>query len=114
MRKRHVPLGLALLAPAFLLGAGAAQAAAPTRPAAPAAAAPPLQAQTPAQVRARLGEPAVASGEGKGAMWTYRRVGCALMVFFKDEGRGLRVTSLTAAPRRRGEAAPELDACLKG
>ena len=113
MRKRHVPLGLALLAPAFLLGAGAAHAAAPSRPAAPAAATPPLQAQTPAQVRARLGEPAVASGEGKGAMWTYRLEGCALMVFFKDEGRGLRVSGVTASARRRGEAAPTVETCLE-
>ena len=84
--------------------------------AATAATAPPAQpiaGATPVQVKARLGEPAVASQAGKGALWTYRREGCALMVFFRDEGRGLRVSSLTANARKRGDPVPEVAACLE-
>jgi hypothetical protein len=111
MRRRHVPLTLALL-----VVAGVAEAAAPPRPSTPAAAtaepAAPLAAFTTAQVRAKLGEPAVASEEGKGALWTYRLEGCALMVFFKDAGRGLRVSSVAASGRKRGDAPPTVETCM--
>src|SRR3569833_1786027 len=43
----------------------------------------PLAGQTPEEVKAWLGEPAVANEECKGAFWTYRLEDCALMVFFK-------------------------------
>jgi hypothetical protein len=64
-------------------------------------------------VRARLGEPDVARREDGGAMWTYRLPGCALYVFFRTAGReGLRVVGASTGPRRQGEVAPEVDACL--
>ena len=64
-------------------------------------------------VRARLGEPDVARREDGGAMWTYRLPGCALYVFFRTAGReGLRVVGASTGPRRHGEAAPDVDACL--
>ena len=72
----------------------------------------PLANATPAQVTSKLGKPAVASEEGAGAMWTYRFEACALMVFFKDEGRGLRVSGLSVAARRRGEAPPSVERCV--
>ncbi|OYX35579.1 MAG: hypothetical protein B7Y99_03485 [Caulobacterales bacterium 32-69-10] len=72
----------------------------------------PLARATPAEVKAWLGEPAVANAEGKGAFWTYRLEDCALMVFFKDEGQGLRVSSVATGPRRRAETAPDADACI--
>ena len=103
MRRRHVlPILFAALAAAT--PAAAAPPPAPTQP---------LAGFTTAQVRARLGEPAVASQEGKGALWTYRREGCALMVFFKDAGRGLRVSGVAASGRRRGEAPPSVETCME-
>jgi hypothetical protein len=92
---------------AALAVSSAARAAAPPPPAQS------LAGATPVQVKARLGEPAVASQAGKGALWTYRREGCALMVFFRDEGRGLRVSSLTANARKRGDPVPDVAACLE-
>ena len=66
-----------------------------------------------ADVRERFGEPAVARREDQSAMWTYRRPGCVLFLYFKSAGReGLRVTGASAGPQRRGEPAPALDACL--
>ena len=105
MPRRRFPLTLVLLAVA-----GAAQAAAP--PPSVSEPAQPLAAFTTAQVRGRLGEPAVASEAGKGALWTYRREGCALMVFFKDTGRGLRVSSVAASGRKRGDPPPPVEACI--
>jgi hypothetical protein len=72
----------------------------------------PLARATPAEVRAWLGEPAVANEEGKGAFWTYRLEDCALMVFFKDEGKGLRVSGVATGPRRRSEMNPDPEACI--
>jgi hypothetical protein len=69
---------------------------------------------TTRQVRARLGEPAVAHAEGKGAMWTYRSDDCALMVFFEDKGKGLRTAGAVTGPRKRGEPVPALDDCVAG
>jgi hypothetical protein len=66
----------------------------------------------PERVKARLGEPAVARAEGRGAFWTYRAPRCALYIFLKDEGAGLKVSGAAAGPRRRGVAYPELDACI--
>jgi hypothetical protein len=74
----------------------------------------PLARATPTEVRARLGEPAVASEEGKGALWTYRLEGCALMVFFKDEGSGLRVSGVSAGPRKRADPTPDAESCIAG
>lgn len=72
----------------------------------------PLARATPAEVKAWLGDPAVANEEGKGAFWTYRLEECALMVFFKDEGQGLRVSGVATGPRRRADTAPDADACI--
>ncbi len=72
----------------------------------------PLSRATPEEVRAWLGEPVVANEEGKGAFWTYRLEDCALMVFFKDEGQGLRVSGVATGPRRRADTAPDADACI--
>ena len=84
---------------------------------APAAAAqtpePALVGDSEAEVRALLGEPHVAWREDKAAMWTYRGGACALYVYFRAAGReGMRVTGASAGPRRRGEPAPGLEACL--
>jgi hypothetical protein len=59
-----------------------------------------------------LGTPDVARREAKGALWTYRKSGCVLFVYLADKGDGLRVTGLSAGPRRAGEAAPSVDVCL--
>ncbi|MEO6377908.1 MAG: hypothetical protein ABIO37_07795 [Caulobacteraceae bacterium] len=67
---------------------------------------------TQAQVKARFGEPDVARAEGAGAFWTYRLTDCALFVFFHKETKGLRVSSVTAGPLRRGDAAPDAGACV--
>jgi hypothetical protein len=66
---------------------------------------------SPDRVKARLGEPAIARAEGKGAFWTYRAPRCALYIFFKDEG-GLKVSGAAAGPRQRGAAYADLDTCL--
>lgn len=73
---------------------------------------PPLANATPDDVKARLGEPAVANAEGKGAFWTYRLEDCALMVFFKDTGQGLRVSGVQTGPRRRAETPPDAETCI--
>jgi len=109
MQRRPVLLGLAILT---LVAGGQARAAAPPVSAPPVAALAP--GATPLQVIERLGDPAVASREGRGALWTYRLEGCALMVFFKDEGQGLRVSGVTASARRRGEPTPDAAACVAG
>src|ERR1041385_8590336 len=62
---------------------------------------------TQAQVKARFGEPDVARAEGSGAFWTYRLPDCALFVFFHKAAKGLRVSSVTAGPRKRGDATPD-------
>lgn len=73
-----------------------------------------LTAASEAQVRARLGAPDVARDEGAGAFWTYRLKSCALFVFFRTEdGHGLRMSGAQAGPRRRGQSAPSVEACLK-
>jgi hypothetical protein len=71
-----------------------------------------LENATQAQVRARFGEPDVARAEGAGAFWTYRLPDCALFVFFRKDGKALRVSGLSAGPRRRGESPPETGACM--
>jgi hypothetical protein len=108
-----------VLAAAFAIGAGAASAA-PAPAAKPAPAPPrgeahfPLARATPDEVKAWLGEPAVANHEGEGALWTYRLQDCALMVFFKDEGAGLKVSGVATGPRRRGQPAPDAESCIAG
>jgi len=67
---------------------------------------------TQAQVRAKFGEPDVSRAEGEGAFWTYQLPDCALFVFFRKEAKVLRVSGLSAGPRRRGEATPETQDCL--
>jgi hypothetical protein len=71
-----------------------------------------LENATQAQVRARFGEPDVARAEGAGAFWTYRLPDCALFVFFRKDGKALRVSGLSAGPRRRGETTPETGVCM--
>jgi hypothetical protein len=73
---------------------------------------PRLVGATTREVATRLGPPDVAHTEGKGAFWTYRLSDCALFVFFKDEGRGLKVSGVSAGPRRHGQAAPAAEDCL--
>ena len=111
----------ASLTTVLVLWGGVAVAAAPARPTAPAARAAPARAPsfplaraTPEEVKAWLGEPTVANEEGKGAFWTYRLEDCALMVFFKDEGSGLKVSGVATGPRRRAETAPDAEACIAG
>ena len=66
-----------------------------------------------AEARIRLGRPDIARREAGGAVWTYARPSCALLVFFRQEGReGFRVVGASAGPLRRGEAAPSTDSCL--
>ena len=66
-----------------------------------------------AEVRANLGPPDVARREDRSAMWTYRTTTCALYVYFRAAGReGLQATGASAGPRRRGEPAPGVDACV--
>ena len=60
-----------------------------------------------------LGPPDVARKEARGAMWTYRKVDCVLFVYLADKGEGMKVTSLSAGPRRAGEQAPTTEACLQ-
>jgi hypothetical protein len=111
-----VPLVSRLALALCLFGAGAAAAASPSRPAQspPAAggASFPLARATPDEVKAWLGEPAVANDEAKGAFWTYRLEDCALMVFFKDQGAGLRVSGVATGPRRRSDMNPDPEACI--
>jgi hypothetical protein len=59
-----------------------------------------------------LGPPDVARKEAFGAMWTYRKVDCVLFVFLTDKGQGMRVSGVSAGPRRAGDATPSADACL--
>ena len=81
---------------------------------APTAPTPTLAGKSEADVRAELGSPIVARREDRSAMWTYRTSSCALYVYFRAAGReGLRVTGASSGPRRRGEAAPDVGACLK-
>lgn len=65
-----------------------------------------------AEARIRLGHPDIARREARGAVWTYRRPGCALFLYFRRTGSDLRVVGAAAGPRRRGEAAPAVEACL--
>ena len=59
-----------------------------------------------------LGTPDIARREAKGALWTYRKSGCVLFVYLADKGDGLKVTGLSAGPRRAGEAVLSVDVCL--
>lgn len=67
---------------------------------------------SPERVKARLGDPDVARAEGRGGFWTYRLPHCALFLFFHEGPRGMRVTSASTGPRKRGEPAPTVPACL--
>jgi hypothetical protein len=65
-----------------------------------------------AEARIRLGRPDIARREVGGAVWTYRRPGCVLFLYFRTTGGEPRVVGAAAGPRRRGEAAPAVEACL--
>lgn len=67
---------------------------------------------SPAEVRARLGDPDVARAEGKGAFWTYRLPHCALFLFFHQGAAGLQVSGAATGPRKRGEPVLTVPACL--
>lgn len=67
---------------------------------------------SPERVKARLGDPDVARAEGRGGFWTYRLPHCALFLFFHEGPRGMRVTSASTGPRKRGEAVLSVPACL--
>ena len=71
-----------------------------------------LVAAAPREVKARLGAPDVDHTEGKGAFWTYRLADCALYVFFQDTGKGLKLSGVSAGPRRRGQSTPDKEECL--
>ena len=88
------------------------KAAAKAEPEAPARGLSGLLHAGPDRVKARLGDPAIARAEGRGAFWTYRAPRCALYIFFKDEGAGLQVSGAAAGPRKRGMAYPELETCI--
>jgi hypothetical protein len=92
------------------MAAGPAWAQPPAREAAPSV--PLLIGAGEAEARIRLGEPDVARRETGGAVWTYARPSCALFVYFRPDGGRLRVTGAAAGPRRRGEAAPNVESCL--
>jgi hypothetical protein len=102
------------------MGKAAKHAAEPKKEAATKAAASPgltgLLHASPDRVKARLGDPAIARAEGKGAFWTYRAPRCALYIFFKDTssktGGGLQVSGAAAGPRQRGVAYADLETCL--
>lgn len=65
-----------------------------------------------AAAREQLGAPDIARREARGALWTYRKSDCVLFVYLADRGEGLKVTGVSAGPRRVGQAAPAPDACL--
>lgn len=95
-----------LLAAVLTATAAAAQTPAP-------AAAPDVKGLTEAELRQRLGEPAIARKEAAGAMWTYRLEPCALFIFLtRGEDQRFRVSGVSAGPRRRGQPNPSPDACL--
>lgn len=72
-----------------------------------------LAALGEAEARARLGPPDIARSEGAGAMWTYRLNDCALFVFFRHAaGQPLRISGVSAGPRRRGQAPPPVETCI--
>lgn len=62
-------------------------------------------------VQARLGEPSLTRAEGQGALWTYRREGCAILVFFRQTEGVYRVTGLEAGASRLGAPAPDVETC---
>lgn len=104
---KRVILAAALLVTAST--AAAAQTAAPANPNSTAG----LVGKSEAEVRRRLGDPAIARREAGGAMWTYREEACALFVFFKAQGReGLRVSGAAAGPRKRGQPTLDTDQCI--
>ncbi len=109
----NTTVAAALLAAALTATAPLAQAQEVRPPSAPEVTLQMLLDRPEADVRARLGEPDVARREDGGALWTYRMPACALFVYFRTAGReGLRVVGAATGPRRRGEVAPEVDACL--
>ena len=90
---------------AFLLALQAAATPAPTQAA--------LVGLDDPAAKARLGEPDVARREAGGALWTYRKSDCVLLVYLVEKsGEGLKVTGAASGPRKAGETAPPVDVCL--
>lgn len=73
-----------------------------------------LRGLTPEAVKAKLGAPVLERQDGAGALWTYRLPTCALLVFFADQGSGLKLVGAEAGPLVRGAVAPATDVCLAG
>ncbi|MBS0296376.1 MAG: hypothetical protein JSR45_08695 [Proteobacteria bacterium] len=70
--------------------------------------------RTDADLRTSLGEPDLKRSEGDGALWTYRLPDCSLMVFLhRSAGAAWKVSGAQTGPLERGQAAPEVDACLR-
>ena len=66
-----------------------------------------------AAARRQLGEPDIARREAKGALWTYRRQGCVLLVYLAEKpGEGLRVTGASSGQRRAGDTPIPVETCL--
>ncbi len=76
-----------------------------------------LMAADQGEVRARIGAPDVARGEGAGAMWTYRLPDCALFVFFRTAKNApadapARVSGAASGPRVRGQRPLPVNDCI--
>jgi hypothetical protein len=62
--------------------------------------------------REKLGAPDIARREAGGALWTYRKADCVLMVYLADKGQGLKVTGVSATAKKAGDPAPKVETCL--
>ena len=60
----------------------------------------------------KLGAPDIARREAGGALWTYRKADCVLLVYLADKGQGLKVTGVSAAAKKAGDPAPKAETCL--
>jgi hypothetical protein len=67
------------------------------------------------RLRAELGDPDLMRAEGGGALWTYKLQTCAVYVFLSrpKPNAPWQVKGAQAGPLKRGQAAPDLDGCLK-
>ena len=86
-----------------------------TRPAAARMTLAGMVGRSDSDLKSSLGEPDVRRTEGDGALWTYRMPTCSLLVFLRRPaaGEAFKVTGAQAGPLGRGEALPDVDACLK-
>lgn len=87
----------------------------PSRPAGPAPTLASLIGADEARLKAELGDPDLMRAEGGGALWTYRLPNCALYVFLSraQPSAPWQVKGAQTGPLKRGQTAPEADACLK-